>query len=51
MAQILCEVTNCIYNSEGKKCGAKEIFVGSYNNEKSVMTHEEIGCKTFATRN
>lgn len=44
MAQvILCEVSNCIHNQDGKKCAATEIFVAGHQ----AHTQEETDCKTF----
>ncbi|MBP3950897.1 DUF1540 domain-containing protein [Bacillus suaedae] len=47
MAQtILCEVSNCVYNAESRKCTASEIFVVSHHG-KQASSNEETDCKTF----
>ncbi|MEL3972524.1 DUF1540 domain-containing protein [Rossellomorea oryzaecorticis] len=47
MAQdVLCEVSNCKYNKEGKKCSADQIFVVSHKGNKAHNS-EETDCKTF----
>jgi len=47
MAQdVLCEVSNCVYNEAGKKCGAEQIFVVSHRGNEAD-TSRETDCKTF----
>lgn len=47
MAQdVLCEVSNCVYNEAGEKCGAEQIFVVSHRG-KEADTSRETDCKTF----
>jgi hypothetical protein len=43
---VLCEVSNCVYNEEGMKCGADQIFVVSHHG-KEADTSRETDCKTF----
>lgn len=43
---VLCEVSNCVHNKEGKKCGASEIFVVSHTGNQAAK-QEETDCKTF----
>jgi hypothetical protein len=43
---VLCEVVNCKFNRNGRKCGADEIFVGAITGKKA-STNEETDCKTF----
>ncbi len=47
MAQdVLCEVANCVYNKEGERCGASQIFVVSHKG-KEADNSRETDCKTF----
>lgn len=47
MAQdVLCEVSNCVHNVEGKKCAAESIYVVSHKG-KEASKQEETDCKTF----
>ncbi|RXJ04013.1 DUF1540 domain-containing protein [Anaerobacillus alkaliphilus] len=47
MAQdVLCEVSNCVHNMEGNKCGADAIYVVSHKG-KEASRQEETDCKTF----
>ncbi|EHL77993.1 MULTISPECIES: DUF1540 domain-containing protein [Bacillus] len=47
MAQdVLCEVHNCIYWSNGNKCSADTIYVVSHKGKQASST-EETDCKTF----
>ncbi|WP_064498968.1 DUF1540 domain-containing protein [Rossellomorea aquimaris] len=47
MAQdVLCEVSNCKFNREGKMCSADQIFVVSHKGDKAQKS-EETDCKTF----
>ncbi len=47
MAQdVLCEVSNCVHNRDGKQCMAEKIFVVSHKGEKAHNS-EETDCKTF----
>ncbi|MGD6818584.1 DUF1540 domain-containing protein [Metabacillus sp. 84] len=47
MAQdVLCEVSNCVYNMKGSKCGAKQIYVVSHKGTKADSSHE-TDCQTF----
>ncbi|UOQ45981.1 DUF1540 domain-containing protein [Halobacillus salinarum] len=43
---VLCEVSNCVYNREGKKCDASQIFVVSHKGDKAHDS-KETDCKTF----
>ncbi|MGP4061352.1 DUF1540 domain-containing protein [Halobacillus litoralis] len=43
---VRCEVRNCVYNHEGRSCGADEIFVVSHKG-KQASHSEETDCKTF----
>ncbi|MCA0172715.1 MULTISPECIES: DUF1540 domain-containing protein [unclassified Bacillus (in: firmicutes)] len=43
---VLCEVTNCVHNRNGKNCGADEIYVVSHQGNKA-RNSEETDCKTF----
>lgn len=50
MAQeILCEVSNCKFWSNGNKCSAKSIYVVSQKG-KRAKSSEETDCKTFVPR-
>ncbi|MCD8511772.1 MAG: DUF1540 domain-containing protein [Bacillus sp. (in: Bacteria)] len=52
MAQtVLCEVENCVYNAEGEKCTATEIFVASNNGNNEASSQEETDCQTFEPEN
>lgn len=47
MAQdVLCEVSNCVYNRDGRKCTADQIFVTSHSSSKT-RKNEETDCQTF----
>ncbi|RDI45682.1 DUF1540 domain-containing protein [Falsibacillus pallidus] len=47
MAQdVLCEVSNCKFNRDGRKCGAEQIYVVSHRGEQAHNS-EETDCKTF----
>ncbi|WP_096200363.1 DUF1540 domain-containing protein [Bacillus sp. FJAT-45350] len=47
MAQdVLCEVSNCVYNEQGNKCAASEIYVVSHKG-KEAASQKETDCKTF----
>ncbi|WP_270179776.1 DUF1540 domain-containing protein [Alkalihalobacillus sp. CinArs1] len=47
MAQdVLCEVSNCVYNRGGETCTADKIFVVSHKGNKA-RDSEETDCKTF----
>lgn len=43
---VLCEVSNCVYNMKGSKCGAKQIYVVSHKGTKADSSHE-TDCQTF----
>ncbi|MDZ5474050.1 DUF1540 domain-containing protein [Bacillus sp. 31A1R] len=43
---VLCEVSNCVHNEGGEKCGADEIFVVSHRGNKADNSRE-TDCKTF----
>ncbi|RWZ54944.1 DUF1540 domain-containing protein [Halobacillus fulvus] len=43
---VLCEVRNCVYNEDGRICGADEIFVVSHKGERAANS-QETDCKTF----
>lgn len=50
MAQeILCEVNNCKFWSNGNRCSAKSIYVVSQKGKKAKSS-EETDCKTFVPR-
>ena len=50
MAQdVLCEVNNCTFWSEGNKCDASSIFVVS-NVADTAATSDDTGCKTFEAK-
>jgi hypothetical protein len=47
MAQdVLCEVSNCVHNRDGRKCMADQIFVSSHS-KRQPKDSEETDCKTF----
>lgn len=43
---VLCEVNNCKYWSQGNKCDADAIYVVSHKG-KQASSIEETDCKTF----
>lgn len=43
---VLCEVSNCVHNLNGKSCGADEIFVVSHKG-RQAHNSQETDCKTF----
>ena len=43
---VLCEVSNCVHNRNGKQCGADEIYVVSHKGNQASNS-EETDCKTF----
>lgn len=47
MAQdVLCEVSNCVHNKQGKMCGADQIFVVSHRGTEASH-QKETDCQTF----
>lgn len=40
---VKCVVSNCLYHSEGNKCGADKIEIAP----KNASTSEETDCNTF----
>jgi hypothetical protein len=47
MAQdVLCEVSSCVFNKQGERCGASQIYVVN-NRAKNAENSEETDCKTF----
>ncbi|UOE94439.1 MULTISPECIES: DUF1540 domain-containing protein [Bacillaceae] len=49
MATVLCEVSNCVFNEESKKCTASEIFVVAH--AEVASSKEETDCRTFEPKN
>ncbi len=43
---VLCEVSNCVHNINGKSCGADEIFVVSHSG-RQAHNSQETDCRTF----
>lgn len=47
MAQdVLCEVSSCVHNEHGEKCGATQIYVVNHKS-KNAESSGETDCKTF----
>ncbi|OEH86959.1 DUF1540 domain-containing protein [Desulfuribacillus stibiiarsenatis] len=43
---VLCEVNNCVYWTQGNKCDADSIYVVSQKGNRA-SSQEETDCKTF----
>ncbi len=46
---VMCEVNNCTYWSQGNMCQADQIYVVSHNG-KQASNDEETDCHTFEAK-